>query len=286
MKLLKQILIFCVFTAAIYGVFALVTAPKTAFDKSSLRGSNVDQISEEITTDWAGKTQWDADVYNREMTMIAQSRASNLINDDARKSLYDRVNKEAYTRITSAMNGEFARRDADEAVLAANYDGLMTVATREPGVERVPEVADVESVYSLYNRVKQFCGRSFAMKPRFNAADGSWAPSFPAMERNARATRDNLVGNRDFASRLSHIDEMKKIHQTDAKLADARSKYYDDLAAQIESHYREAAAACDPATDQLKDLKDKLQAVRSAVYNETSGNHPINNRLRSLVNSL
>lgn len=286
MKLIKEIFIFCVFTAVIYGVFTFVTTGKQVFDASALLVSNVDQINSEITSDWVGLEGWNADVYNREMTMIAQSHNSGLINDDARKSLYDRVNRNAYSKIVDAMNRQFNRVACNESVLADNYDGLMVVASREPGVEKIPEVADVENIYSLYRRVKEFNNRKLSLSPVFNGLSGTWTPSFTNFASDIRTQRDRFLNNSDFKTRLSHISEMKKIYLTENRINDARTDYYNKLASQIEDYYRSKVASIDRGTPEFEASRREFNSVRSDIYKETDKLGDINYRLRTLYSML
>lgn len=271
------------FTAAIWGVFTYVTAGKQSFDTSSLLTSNVDQLNAKISNDWKGLTAWDNGTYRRHMTMIAQCHNSGQIDDDARKSLYDRINKEAYTTAAKAMDRQFDLTACDETVLNDNFDGLMVIASKEPGIEKIPDVEKVERLYSLYRRVKNFNNRSFILTPVFNGNMQTWTPSFPAFAANMRRVRDEILSNSDFRSRLSHISEMKKIHQTDSRLNEARYKYYNDLYSQIESYYTAEAARLDRQSQQWKDRRPEFQALRSNIYNETNGNHQINDNLHNLL---
>lgn len=270
------------FTAAIWGVFTCVTASEPTFDPSAMLTSNVDQINAGITRDWAALDKWDNDTYSRQMTLIAQTYNSGLINDDARKSLYDRVNREAYTTAAKAMDEQFRKTGCDETLLADNYNGLMVIAAKEPGIEKVPDVEQAERLYVLYRKVKDFNNRSLRLRPHFNGNDQSWSPSFSAFATNIQRTRDDILSNPDFRSRLSHITEMKKIYQTDNKLNEARVQYFNDLYSQIESYYTSLAAQYDRTSEEWESKHTEFKSLMSDVYKESGDVQQINRKLHYL----
>jgi hypothetical protein len=283
-KLLKQIAIFCVFTALIALVFTFVSNSAPVYDASALAASSVEQLNAEIAEEWGSQTQWNSDVYNRQIKAIAQSRNSDLINDDARKSLTDRVNKEACNKALAAMNRQLALTNCDSQALAYNYEGLMTIASRQPGLEKLPEVAQMMRIYSLYCRIISFNRRNLAIGCSFNPASGSWSPKFSPYADGIRRQRNELTSNDIYRTRLSHINDIKQINQTDQKLARARDNYYQSLYRQIENHYQSASA--NNNNNDNGSLRTKFQNLRGAVYNETSGNGEINNQLRNLYSRL
>jgi hypothetical protein len=137
-------------------------------------------------------------------------------------------------------------------------------------------------IYSLYCRIISFNRRNLAIGCSFNPASGSWSPKFSPYADGIRRQRNELTSNDIYRTRLSHINDIKQINQTDQKLARARDNYYQSLYRQIENHYQSASAN----NNDNGSLRTKFQNLRGAVYNETSGNGEINNQLRNLYSRL
>lgn len=285
MKLIKQIIIFIVFTGAIYGVFTFVTGGKPINDLSALYGSNVDDLNTSISQGWAERSDWDNDLYNSQLVMIAQSHNADLITDEARKSLTDRVNKEAYTTIVNAMNREFAKANCNDNLLQLNYDGLQTVMARQPGVEKLPEIALVDRVYSLYRRIKAFNSRPVALTPRLDSDALSWSPKFEPYSQSILRQKSEMLGNPLYSAHLANITDLKQIHRTETKLAEARTAFYNNLYAQIERYYSDRLNG-DIETEILKKLRTNFNTLRSAVFNEIGTRHDISSKLRQLYERL
>ena len=285
MKLIIKIIIFCAFTLAIWGVFTLVAGGSAKTDFSGLYRSNVDEINNTITADWANAAGWDPEIYHNQMVMIAQSHNAEIISDDARTSLRDRVNREAYSKIIAAMKEQFANPDCEKTILDANYEGLQTVIANQPGVEKIPEVAEVERVYNLYNRIYNFIRRPIGLTPRFNPDEVTWLPAFAPYSASLLRTKAELLGNPLYAQYLSNITDLKSIHQTEQKINDASSRYYDSLYNQISGHFTLRASNA-TESDDIRAVKQSLNAVRSAVFNEIGNSSNITSRLRSLYDSL
>lgn len=282
MKLLKQIIIFAVFTAAIWGVFELVSDGKPQANLSALYGSNVDEINNTISADWKNLDGWDAEVYNNEMVMIAQSHTAELINDEARTTLTDRVNTEAYKKCVDAMKHEFAKAGCSNATVTDNYNGLQMVISRQPAIEKLPDVVEMEKVYSLYNRFRTFISRNISLMPHFNSGVHSWDPAFRPFAESLHRTKNELLANPLYSRYLSNISELKRIHQTDAKINSARIGYYNNLYSQISSYFSSRVAEAGDDADLRSELKSSLIAVRSAVINDPESLPEIKTQLRQL----
>lgn len=246
----------------IYGLFALNSSSSRKIDTSSLMSGGIDRLSADIDAQWEGHRDWNEDLYRSQMTRIAQSYSAGLIDPTARKTLYDRVNKQAYTKATAAMNEEFGRSDCNRSRLTDNYNGLMTVTTREPSVASIPDVDRVLETYGLYNRIMAFNAMNIGLTPKFSLAALDWSPRFESYASAIRSRRDALLGHRAY-SRISHINDVKRIHETENRLSQASGRYYDALGSSITSAFNEAA---DAEGADLEGLRLSLQRLRSNVY--------------------
>lgn len=262
-KLIISSCIFCVFTATIWLLFSLIAAPGEKWDTATLLSGSVDRLSSDITSRWAACSEWDGELYQQQLTKIAQSYSAGLIDPTARKTLTDRVNKEGFHKAVEAMNREFARTNCNRATISRNYDGLMTVVSREPDLAMLPEVSEAMAVHALYEAILAFNGSRLGLSPKFDIASGQWSPDFNGYAGRVRAKRDALLAS-PYYSRLSHITDVSAIHSTDRKLADAKGRYYDALANAIASAYRSASV---PDGDNA-DLRSSLLRVRSAAYSD------------------
>ena len=297
MKLLKQVILFIIFTGIIFGIFTLVTRRSDTIDMSSLNVGNHEQILSEILADWKGLTDWDEDTYNRQMTMVAQSYNAGILKEDDRKSLYDRVNKEAYTKAVDAMNREFALAGCDASKLASNYSGLQTIEMHEPAYARIPAIAEVTKVYNLYNQIIAFNKKSFGLSPRFNPATDQWNSWTGHQDRLSKQKADFLA-NPIFSSRLKHINDIKAIYSTDTKLADSRRDFYDKLSNEIAADFNaeisriNSMSANQSSISQSnasgRNLASRLTDIRIQLGNERylSPQHPIFERMRSLSHNI
>ncbi len=280
MKLIKEIIIFSVMVAAIYGLFALNSSSSKKIDTDALIGGGIEQLSSDIDAQWATLNDWDDNLYQKQMTRIAQSYSAGLFDATARKTLYDRVNKQAYTKATVAMNEEISRSNCQYSRLTANYNGLMTVTTREASIATLPDVARVLETYSLYTRVMAFNSMNLGLTPRFNIGNLDWTPKFESYARGIRSRRDVLLSHNAFG-RISHITDIRKIHEAENKLQQAANRYYSNLSSQICDAFTQASQAEDV---DMESLRMDLQRLRSNVYGRYSIS--LDNSLSNLYNTL
>lgn len=262
MKLLKQILIFLVFTGAIYGIFTLVTKQKEVVNTAALSSGNHEQLIKEIDSDWNGLSDWDEDTYNRHNTMVAQSLNAGIINELDSKTLHDRINKAAYQKSVSAMNREFDRKDCDEAKLALNYGGLQTVLMNERGLANNSQIVEVSKVYSLYQRIMAFNNRSLALSPRFNSGNDTWN-SWTGHQDRIYKQKNEFISDPIFQNRLKGITAICRIYDTDSRLQEARSKFYDRLGDEICAYFDSRYAQLPDDTDGRH--TDERNAEKSAL---------------------
>ncbi|MDE5657779.1 MAG: hypothetical protein K2I25_01850 [Muribaculaceae bacterium] len=295
MKLLKQILIFIVFTGAIYGIFTLVTRQKEVVNTAALSAGNHEQIIKEIDRDWSGLTDWDEETYNRHNTMVAQSLNAGIINELDRKTLIDRINKAAYQKCVSAMDREFARADCNGDKLADNYAGLQTILMNERGLASNRQITEVSKVYNLYQRIIAFNNKPLGLNPRFDSSNDSWN-SWTGHQDRISKQKNEFVTDPIFQNRLKNITAIRRIHDTDSKLGEARSKFYDRLSSEICSYYdneatdlrRAKETADEYAMGDIRDKKSRLSSrmtnLRVNLSNERylNSGHNIFNRLRYL----
>lgn len=273
MKLLLKITVFCVFTAIIALLFNFIAKPTENFDTSVLLQGNVDRLGEQIAAEWQPKTDWDNELYQRQMTKIEQSYSAGLIDRMARKTLYDRCNKEAYTKATGAMNGEFGKTGCNRKRLETNFDGLSTILEREPSVANIPTVKNVLDRYSLYRRIITFNEMSIGLTPKFDINTLSWAPRFEPYAANLTAKYNELCSSSFYPS-LKHIDDVSRIHRTQSKIDEASRQYYRSLANQVENSFsREVSDACagmgTNPSENVDDIRMKFQQFRANSYNST-----------------
>ncbi|MDE6345541.1 MAG: hypothetical protein K2L55_02605 [Muribaculaceae bacterium] len=295
MKLLKQILIFIVFTGAIYGIFTLVTNQKEVVNTAALSAGNHEQIIKEIDRDWNDLSDWSEETYNRHNTMVAQSLNAGIINELDSKTLKDRINKAAYQKCVAAMDREFARADCDAAKLADNYAGLQTILMNERGLANNGQIVEVGKVYNLYQRIIAFNNKSFGLNPRFNSSNDTWN-SWTGHQDKIYRQKNEFVTDPRFQSRLNGITAINRIYDTDSKLQEARNKFYNRLSSEICSYYgneandlkRAKETADDSAAGAIKEKRLKLLSrianLRVNLSNEKylySG-HDINTRMRYL----
>lgn len=293
MKLLKQILIYIVFTGVIYGVFTLVTKEKEVVNTAALSAGNHEQMIAEIDRDWNGLRDWDEEIYRRHNTMVAQSLNAGIINDLDSRALKDRINKAAYQKCITAMNREFDRPDCDASVLADNYGGLQTVLINERGLAHNSRIIDVTKVYNLYNRIIAFNKRSLNMSPRFNGDNGTWN-HWAAHQDKITGQKHTLVNDPHF-SRISHITAVRDIYNTDNRLSDARKKFYNGLSGEMRAYYNgkkrqieEESVTEAEKSARMADLRKKINGIRAQIANDKYVNpaYPIFNQLYDLIRQM
>lgn len=268
MKLLKQILIFLVFTGAIYGIFTLVTKQKEVVNTAALSSGNHEQLIKEIDRDWNSLSDWDEETYNRHNTMVAQSLNAGIINELDSKTLHDRINKAAYQKSVSAMNREFDRKDCDDAKLALNYGGLQTVLMNERGLANNSQIVEVSKVYSLYQRIMAFNNRSLALSPRFNSGNDTWN-SWTSHQDRIYKQKNEFISDPIFQNRLKGITAICRIYDTDSRLQEARSKFYDRLGDEICAYFDSRYAQLPDDTDgrHTDERNAEKSALRSRITN-------------------
>lgn len=268
MKLLKQILIFLVFTGAIYGIFTLVTKQKEVVNTAALSSGNHEQLIKEIDRDWNSLSDWDEETYNRHNTMVAQSLNAGIINELDSKTLHDRINKAAYQKSVSAMNREFDRKDCDDAKLALNYGGLQTVLMNERGLANNSQIVEVSKVYSLYQRIMAFNNKSLALSPRYDSANDTWS-SWTGHQDRIYKQKNEFISDPIFQNRLKGITAICRIYDTDSRLQEARSKFYDRLGDEICAYFDSRYAQLPDDTDgrHTDERNAEKSALRSRITN-------------------
>lgn len=292
MKLLKQILIFLVFTGVIYGIFTVVTRQKEVVNTAALSAGNHEQLIADIDRDWNGLSDWDEDIYNRHNTMVAQSLNAGIINDLDNRTLRDRINKAAYQKCVAAMNREFDRPGCDDAKLALNYGGLQTVMMNERGLANNSQIVEVSKIYSLYQRILSFNKKSLGMSPKFNGNSDSWN-SWTGHQDRINRQKSEFINDPIFQNRLKKITAIAQIYKTDDRLQEARSKFYKTLGDEICAYYdrqlsQQPVASTDGDDSETRAYRAALASrvgnIRVSVANEKYlyPGHDIFNRLRSL----
>lgn len=292
MKLLKQILIFAVFTGIIFGIFTFVTKDEAVVNTAALSAGNHEQLLAEIDRDWKDLSNWDEDTYNRDITMVNQSLNANIINDLDSRTLKDRINKLAYQKCVTAMNREFGKSDCDAAKLADNFSGLQTILMNERGLASNSQIVDITKVYNLYNRIIAFNKKSLNMSPRFNGNSGTWN-SWDGHQDRIISQMNELTGNPIFQNRLKGITDIAEIYRTHNKLSEVRGKYYDQLDNEMCSYYRSelddinnmSGNMADGGQSARNDLKKEINNVRVRLANEKYINpqHSIFRDLQNIV---
>lgn len=298
MKLVKQILIFLVFTGAIFGIFTFVTHQKPELNTESLAVANHEQIIKEIDNDWNNLTDWDEDTYNRQLTKVAQSLSAGVINVDDNRTLRDRINKSAYTKCVDAMEREFDRTDCSDEKLALNYDGLQVVQMNEPGLASNARIIDVSKVYNLYKRVIAFNNRSFGLNPNFRGNTGSWN-SWTAHQDRIFSQQNELLNDPKFP-RIKSITAVRKIYDTNNKVTDSRLNFYNRLESEACSYFNDEINRCrqlamnssgdNPVVAAKKsEILDCISDVRVKLANNEkylSSSHNIFDRLRDMTKTI
>lgn len=275
MKLLKQILILIVFAGAIFGVFTFVTKDNAVVNTAALSAGNHEQLLAEIDRDWKDLSNWDEETYNRNMTMVNQSLNANIINDLDSRTLKDRINKSAYQKCVAAMNREFGKADCDASKLADNFAGLQTILMNERGLASNSQIVDITKVYNLYNRIIAFNNKSFNMSPRFNGNNSTWN-SWTGHQDRIISQMNEFVNDPIYQNRLKGITAIAEISKTHSKLADARSKYYDQLDNEMCSYYRSklndinnmSESLADGGQSERNNLKKEIYGIRAQLANE------------------
>lgn len=263
MKAVKKFIIFAIFAAGAFGLLSLLASPHQHIDNTTLMAGNVDRLREDINARWNEATGWDADLYGRQLTRVSQSQSAGVIDALARRSLVDLINRRAYDKSIEAMDRQFARNACDANILAHNAEGLSTVIDHEPAVAQLPDVEKALETYALYRRIVAFNNASVGLTPSFDYEQSTWSPSFPDYAGRIRARRDELLAA-PYYHRLAGIDDIKKIHNTNDKLARASESYYNALVNKIRRAYLDLRS---PEGDN-HELRSRFAELRSKAYNE------------------
>ena len=289
MKLLKQILIFIVFTGAIYGIFTLVTKDTEVVNTAALSAGNHEQLIKEIDNDWSGKDDWDEETYDRHITMVAQSLNAGIINELDGKTLRDRINKAAYQKCVSAMNREFDRRDCDAQKLALNYSGLQTILMNERGLATNNQIVEASNTYSLYQRIIAFNNRQLGLSPRYNSSNDTWS-SWASYQDRINKQKSDFIADPLFQNKLKGISDICKIYDTDSRLQDARRRFYDNLGNEIYGYFSSRCSQLQGEGNEAERaaLRSRIIDIRINLANERylPQNHHILSRMLDIKNRL
>lgn len=290
MKLVKQILIFAVFTGIIFGVFTFVTKQEVVVNTAALSATNHDQLRADIKREWSSRNDWDEETYNHQITMVAQSLNAGIIDETDSRTLRDLINEAAYKKCVSAMDREFDRANCNDEKLAHNYAGLQTIIMNERSYAKKDKIVEVCNVYSLYQRIIAFNKRSFGLNPRFNNATDTWA-SWTGHQNRINNQKNEFLANPIFQSRLNKIAAVKEIYNTESKLQDARSRFYNKLSDEICSYYQGELSllqqmSADDATGvraKKAELASRIVNIRINLANEQ---YIYNHSIRGMVSNL
>ena len=284
MKLIKQLILFFVFVALFSLVAALATRHSATFDTSLLLARNIDDLREEITTQWSQCDGWDNTLYDSQVSMLAQSRAAGIIDDEARNILLDRVNQEAWQSCVKAMDKQWSLTDCDEAIVNHNHSGLETIMLRRPAISAIPEVKTALDTHRLYRNILAFNRASLDLNPRFNFERNYPANDFNRHAANALARKNNLTSDPHYP-RLSHISSIKPIQSVSDRLQQSRNRYLDKLVAQIaEAYSRQVRDISADDSQRHAELKTNFMLLRSNLFN--NGYTSVNSRLSEVQNTI
>lgn len=284
-KLLKQVAIFAVFVAIIGGLTALITRRASTFNTATLLHGSIDDIRGQITSEWSNANGWDSDLYESQLSMIAQSRAADIISEDGRLTLLDRANQEAWQACVKAMNAQWDLANCNASIVNHNHSGLETVILRRPALEQVPDVKEAMAIYNLYRSILAFNNAKLGLDPRFDISTNQPRNDFNAYARGIESRKASLTGNKHYP-RLRHINDIARINTTSQRLNDARTRYLNSLYSQIASAYTSAVetARANDDSEQINELAKNLRMLRSSLFN--SGYTQLTSQLQSLQSSL
>lgn len=233
-----------------------LSSPQDRFDASQLVKADVESLSAQFSDEWDELTDWDETLYRRQLSMISQLKAANVIEYHSHKALFDHINTLAWKKAIAGMSRQFSLPDCDDSLLELNNKGLLSITDRIPSIKSHEKVKPVLDTYDLYQQVRAFNKRSFSLSPKLNMRNLEITPDWSKYAEKIEKQKNSLTSNPYFRY-IKHINSVKPIFQTDERLSQARIKYYDHLLNEIESKFRNAYSYAD--TTEAREANSKLE---------------------------
>ena len=199
MKILKLIGIF----AALVGAIFLALNWNSIFPDNKKKGDNwssedkidITQKCNEIRSDWAKQTGWNADLYKNERDDIDQSKAMGLFSREGFNTVNNALRESATNKARDGYMAALKAQPFNEKDLKAQMAGITTLKEKEKMGED-PRISRIVAIDDLYDRVARFKASKHTITAQFDTDKRNWK-SFNSLQAGilgtAKACRDNKL---------------------------------------------------------------------------------------------
>lgn len=265
MKIIKLLLAFVIILGGVVGAFWLI---------GGSTGSGLDEPSndtyqtyrKQFENDWKDKGDWSDSLFSAHCDMVRQlsleynvAPLKDLNTTTAVEVVYDRIFK------------EWASESCRKSVIENYIKALGKIQVEDENAKSNPNVQKISSVNGTYKTALSLAHKGIGLTPGF---DGSSWRSFSSYSSSILSEKNSMQGNDNYKQYLANIKEIKDgLNAIPSKLENAKTRFYNDLANEIVSHYRSIEQSA-RTRGQLNELRN----ARNKFNNEApSSNNYLNN---------
>lgn len=264
MKVLKLIITFAIILGGVV-LAAYLAGGGPGIGISIGEQSDFDVLKNKISKNWAEKSDWDKELFDKNIELITQSK-NDL--DGSAQTLYDQNYNEAVKIINDKIIAQWASAGCAHSVVDKYYGAITTIGSKEQYKKRVASdanIAKIRKIYSVYKNALALSTKSLGSSPGFNGS--SWN-SYDVYCSKIRSQRNSILNDNTYKTYLKNITSIKSgLNSIDNKLASGRTAFYNKLATEIKAYFE--------SREKSFENLSKLTTV-CGKYNNECGNGALN----------
>lgn len=233
MKAIKLIFAFLLVVGCLVGALMLAGSEDAPIRQEiSAANNRIAKYYDKFTQSWNDAADWDSELFRRNCADVSVLSAKYNVSE-----LHDHNVNLAFQTVNSKMFDLWHSPDCTKADVDRYIAAIDTITAYAPYMENNDGVKKLREVYAVFAEADNFVHKGFGLQPRFNGNDGTWN-DFNIYRDGQIQQRNKIKSNPLYSSHLSNITYLKDgLNQTEAKLGEARTLFYDALSRQIQNHY-------------------------------------------------
>ena len=274
MKIIKLLLVFVIILGGVVGAFYLIGGGGgTGLEEPS--DDTYQTYRTQFENDWKDKGDWSDSLFNAHCDMVRQLSLD--YNVAPLKDLNTNTAVEVvYEKIFWQWTSEYCKKATIENYIRA----LGKIQAEDENAKANPNVQKINSVNGTYKKAYALAHKGIGLTPGF---DGTSWRSFSNYSNSIFSEKNSMQNDANYKQYLANIKDIKDaLNAIPSKLANARTRFYNDLASDIVNHYRNIEQSS-RTRSQLIELRD----ARNKFNNEApSSNNYLNNFCNSFADDV
>lgn len=252
MKTLKLILIFAIILGGVVGAFLLIGG-STGVTIETDGYDPYQTYRTQFENEWDEKGDWSESLFLAHCDLLRQLSLE--YNVEPLKDLNTRLAVEiVYDKIFQEWSSASCKKTTVEYYIKA----LGKIQEEDENAKSNPNVRKIYSVNATYKKAYTLAHKHIGITPEFDGT--SWS-SFSSYSNSVSSERNSIQNDVNYKQYLANIKNIKNgLDAIPSKLDKARSRFYNDLANAIVSHYRhiEQSARTRSQLNALRDARNKF----------------------------